>query len=144
MKKIKNNETLSNDGDLSLEDVIIRSLNKSEFKEKIIELLDYDELYYYVLQAHFDPSVNYTFPNSIIDDLLTNVGEFDIVEQGNYINGSETMYGADPSAYPPDGSWCAELYEFFDHYMWIEPEGEKHGFFSDLKAARNFGNSNYA
>jgi hypothetical protein len=143
MKKETSYDDHSNVRSLFLDEVIKSSLNKPQFKEMIIELLAGVELYYYVLQAHFDPSVHYIFPQSIIDDLMSYFEEFDIKESGNYINSSATMYGADPSAYPPDGSWSADLYEFLDHYMWIEPEGEKYGFFNDLEAARRFGDSNW-
>jgi hypothetical protein len=143
MKKETSYNRNSNNSSLSIEDVIISSLKKPQFEEIIIELLDGNELYYYVLQAHFDLNVNYTFPESIINDLMVYFQEFRIEDSGDYIESSATMYSADLAAYPPDGSWNADLYEFLDHYMWSEPEGEKYGFFNDLETARRFGDKNW-
>lgn len=140
MEKLKK---LSTDDKLSIQEVIIASLRKPSHKEKILEFLDYDEVNYYVLQAHFDPYVNYSFPEDIIDGIMSYFDAFDIRDKGNYIDSSATMCGADPAAYPPDGSWCADLYEFLDYYMWIEPEGQQYRFFTDLNDAKRFGHLNW-
>jgi hypothetical protein len=68
---------------------------------------------------------------------------FNIREHGEYIDSSAEMSGADPAAYPSDGSWTADLYEFMEHYKWIEPEGEEYGFFNDLSSAKRFGERNW-
>ena len=133
---------LSTDDNLSIYEVIISSLKKPQYKEIIMEFLS-EELFYHVLIAHFDPNVNYLFPDSIIDYLMTYFDNFSIRDHGEYIHSSAEMGGADPAAYPPDGSWTADLYEFLGHYMWIEPEGEEYGFFNDLSAAESFGIFNW-
>ncbi len=129
--------------DVSALEVIIRSLDKPKFKDLIIEMLDSNELYYYVLQVHYNPNINFEFPKNIIDEIISFIDEIALKDHYEYIDSSETMRGADPAAYPPDGTWCATLYEFFDHYIWVEPEGQEYGFFSDLKSAKSFGAINY-
>jgi hypothetical protein len=131
------------DGNLSVDEVVISSLKNAKYKDLIIEFLDQNELLYYVLIAHYDPNVNYSFPDQIIDDIMTWFENFNIREHGEYIDSSAEMGGADPAAYPPDGRWTADLYEFMGHYMWLEPEGEKYGFFTNLESAERFGEQNY-
>jgi hypothetical protein len=131
------------DGSLSINEVIISSLKNPKFKDVIVEFLDQDELLYHTLVAHYDPNVNYSFPGRIIDDIMSWFENFNIREHGEHIDSSAEMGGADPAAYPPDGSWTADLYEFMEHYMWVEPEGEKYGFFSNLESAERFGEQNY-
>jgi hypothetical protein len=136
-------DNISYADNLSIQEVIIASLRKPNHKETILEFLDYDEVNYYVLQAHFDPTVNYLFPATIIDGIMSNFDDFNIIDKGTYVESSAAMFGADPAAYPPDGSWCADLYEFLDHFKWIEPEGQEFGFFTDLNSAKRFGDLNW-
>ncbi len=136
-------KTESIDGSLSINEVIISSLKNPKFKDIFMEFLDQDELLYHVLIAHYDPNVNYSFPDQIIYDIMTWFENFNIREHGEYIDSSAEMVGADPAAYPPDGSWTADLYEFMGHYMWVEPEGEKYGFFTNLESATRFAKQNW-
>ena len=131
------------DGNLSIYEVIISSLKNPKYKDVIMEFLDHDELFYHTLVAHYDPNVNYSFPGRIIDDIMSYFENFNIRIHGEYLDSSAEMGGADPAAYPPDGSWTATLYEFMGHYMWEEPEGEKYGFFNDLSSAKLFGERNF-
>jgi hypothetical protein len=131
------------DGNLSVDEVVISSLKNAKYKDLIIEFLDQNELLYYVLIAHYDPNVNYSFPDQIIDDIMTWFENFNIREHGEYIDSSAEMGGADPAAYPPNGRWTADLYEFMGHYMWVEPEGGEYGFFTNLESAERFGEQNY-
>lgn len=131
------------DSNLSVYEVVISSLKNSKYEDLIIEFLDQNELLYHVLVAHYDPNVNYSFPGRIIDDIMSWFENFNIREHGECIDSSAEMGGADPAAYPPDGSWTADLYEFMGHYMWLEPEGEKYGFFTNLESAQRFGEQNY-
>jgi hypothetical protein len=61
----------------------------------------------------------------------------------NEVGLSNKMLGADPAAYPPDGSWHAVLYEIFGWYYWQEPEGEEYGLFKTKKEAVKFGARNW-
>lgn len=137
------NSILPADASLSLEQVIIIALQKSDFKEIIVNFMDFSELNYHVLKVHFDMNVHYSFPEDIVNDLMYYFNDFNIKEHGKFIESSAIMHGADKAAYPPDGSWSADLYEFLGHYMWIEPEGEEYGFFSSLKSAQSFGDTNW-
>jgi hypothetical protein len=131
------------DGSLSINAVIISSLKNPKHKDVIMEFLDQDELFYHTPVVHFDPNVNYSFPGRIIDDIMSCFENFKIREHGEYLDSSAEMGGADPAAFPPDGSWTATLVELMGHNMWVEPEGEKYGFFNDLSSAKLFGERNW-
>lgn len=143
MKKKKEGPISVDRINLSISEVIVAALNTPGYKKDIIELLDFNELYYHVLRIHYSCELNCQFPQDIIDEIMGYADYFSIVESGVYIDSSLKMYGADPSAYPTDGSWSADLYEYLGHYMWLEPEGVEYGFFEDLKAAKKFGDQNW-
>jgi hypothetical protein len=118
-------------GDLSLE-------------EEACNFLELRPLEYQALRAHYDPKLNFTLPNELVNEIIDAAySVFNIREQGEYVFESNTCYFSDLAAYPPDGAWTATLYVFLGHYMWLEPEGEHHGFFDSLQDAEEFGRNNY-
>lgn len=120
-------------------EVVKSALLKPDFHGKLFDWLDHEELHFHALVAHFSPDVNYLFPQEIIDGLMDHLLDLPIRQYGTYVEDSDFMFTGDPSAYPPDGRWSADLFEFLGHYMWIEPEGEQYGFFKTLEEARAFG-----
>ena len=143
MIKKKEDSIFANRDYLTISEVIVLALYMPQYKRKIIELLDFNELYYHALRIHYSSDLNYQLPQGIIDEILACTETFSIIESGVYVDSSLKMHGADPNAYPPDGSWSADLYEFLGHYMWVEPEGREYGFFDNLIAAKRFGDQNW-
>lgn len=119
--------------------VVEMAFLKPEYHDKLLDWLGNEELHFHALVAHFSPDVNYLFPQEIIDDLMDHLLDLPIRQYGTYVEASGLMFTGDPSAYPPDGRWSADLFEFLGHYIWIEPEGEEKGFFKTLEEARAFG-----
>jgi hypothetical protein len=138
---------MMNQEQYGLDDVIIDAiLNKPDKEDFIVDLFfveDYRALH--ILKCHFDSTVNFSFPEIIIDDILTCIYEVDffIGDHGEHVSSSASMSGADPAAYE-NGEWSADLYEFLGYYLWIEPEGETYGYFKTEKEAQDFGDSNWA
>lgn len=143
MNKTNLGEKSEEDRLYSFHEVIISALNNPKHQRTILELLGGEELYFHVLKCHFDPEVNYLFPKDLVDGIMEIFYEVDYGKYEEYIDSSEIMSGADPAAYPPDGTWSADLLEFLDHYIWVEPEGDRIGYFSDLKDAKEFGDRNW-
>jgi len=113
-------------------------------ESELCELLELRPLEYQALRAHYDPAVNFTLPEDLVSEVIDAAySVFNIREHGKYVTESDTCYSSDLAAYPPDGEWTATLYEFLGHYMWLEPEGERYGFFDRLEEAEEFGRRNY-
>ena len=113
-------------------------------ESELCEFLELRELEYQALRAHFDPAVNFTLPENLVNEVTDAAySNFNIRRQGEEIMESDNCYSTDLAAYPPDGAWTATLYKFLDHYMWLEPEGERYGFFDSLEEAEEFARSNY-
>ena len=117
--------------------------NKPEFKEKLTKDLGDDDAYN-ALRQYFTSNLNGSIEfTDEMDDCLE--GAWNTWrDDPNYVGNSRKMYGADPAAYPPDGSWQAALVEIFGWFYWLEPEGQEYGLFKTEIEAIKFGDRNWA
>ena len=135
------NDWLPKKEELTIWDILPEIILDPKNKEFIVDRLDNNEAWYHALVVHYRKDLDYELPESVLDDLLSwlHLDQEVIKDVGEYIQESARNYGSDIAANPPDGSWTADLYEFFGFYMWIEPEGETVGFFSSKEAAIRLG-----